>query len=159
MGDEDGLGCMIDAWKRTPELLVGVSDERAHFERDSANRPVELAPKCVPSAKGDGTMECDVLPVLVDDMFNCDDIALNAIVANFTHAPPLLLDVPVYRADIWKTDAALWSSDKEWKLHRTQCMERVRDFFGAEPPCHETGTVFRRGVLPAESCPRLVEGR
>lgn len=185
--DEDGLGCMIDAWKRTPELLVGVSDERTHFERDSANRPVELAPKCVPSAKGDGTMECDfwgddysmvlphpwvlsrkylqlymeshVLPVLVDDMFNCDDIALNAIVANFTRAPPLLLDVPVYRADIWKTDAALWSSDKEWKLHRTQCMERVRDFFGAEPPCHETGTVFRRGALPAESCPRLVEGR
>lgn len=185
--DEQSLECMIDAWKKTPDLLVGVADERTHFKRDAENRPVELAPACVPSNIGDGTMECEfwgddysmvlphpwvlsrkylqlymesqTLPALVDDLFNCDDIALNAIVANFTHAPPVLLEVPVYRADIWSTDSALWSSDKEWPLHRTQCLERVRDFFGEEPPCLQTGTVFRHGALPAGSCPREVVGK
>jgi hypothetical protein len=181
--EEESLGCMLDAWTRTPDLLVGTKDERTHFKLNEMNRPVELVGnKCVPSDAGDGITKCHfwgddysmvlphpwvlsrkylqmymeshVLPVLVDDMFNCDDIALNAVVANFTHAPPLLLDVPVYRADIWKEGAALWASDKEWKLHRTQCLERVGDFFAADPPCHETGTVFRRGTLPAESCPR-----
>jgi hypothetical protein len=44
---------------------------------------------------------------LVDNMTNCDDMMMNAVVANATGAPPVAVDIEVYRHDTWHSETAM----------------------------------------------------
>merc|ERR1719498_2133933 len=67
---------------------------------------------------------------LVDSMLNCDDILLNAVVSNYTRAPPLAVQVPVHRYPTWMDGSAMWVKDRKWKEHRGQCLEKVNALYG-----------------------------
>ena len=45
--------------------------------------------------------------------------------ANATRAPPISVDVEVYRHPTWKSGSAMWQQDKQWIAHRTVCMARI----------------------------------
>jgi len=80
---------------------------------------------------------------LVDSMHNCDDIYLNAVVSNYTRAPPVAVHVRVHRYPTWMDGGAMWVSDHKWKEHRGQCLEKVNSYYVGEPMSPDTGTVFR----------------
>jgi hypothetical protein len=92
---------------------------------------------------------------LVDSMHNCDDIYLNAVVANHTRVPPVAVEVPVHRYPTWMDASAMWVSDRKWKEHRGQCLERVNAYYIGEPMSPDTGTVFRM-ARHSLSCPASV---
>jgi len=162
--EEADFGRLIDVWRASPSDLVGAFAERDHFVRKDG-KLVELSPTCEePSGPEDTVMRCDFwgdefsqllphpwilakdylrrymenkpLTKLVDDLINCDDIYLNAVVANATQRPPIAIDVDVHRFPRWADDSSLWASDSSWADHRTQCLEEVNIFYmsqGAAP--------------------------
>ena len=66
---------------------------------------------------------------LVDNMTNCDDLFLNAVVANVTRMPPVSVDVEVFRHPTWQSGSAMWQQDKGWIAHRTVCMARIDQYY------------------------------
>mmetsp|Transcript_82514 Transcript_82514/g.145636 ORF Transcript_82514/g.145636 Transcript_82514/m.145636 type:complete len:1803 (+) Transcript_82514:2-5410(+) len=82
---------------------------------------------------------------LVDDMKNCDDIYLNAVVANATKASPIALQIPVHRNPEWANGNALWvSAGKKWLEDRSRCLEEVNSMYESTSPLSKfTGTVWR----------------
>merc|ERR1712187_761924 len=86
-------------------------------------------------------------------MFNCDDIYLNVVVSNYTRAPPVAVDVTVFRFPTWKDNTtALWASDHDWFMHRSQCLEKVNAYYASEPLSPDSGTVFRSATRTL-TCP------
>jgi len=82
---------------------------------------------------------------LVDDMLNCDDIYLNAVVSNATRAAPIALDIPVHRFPEWENKDAMWvSQGKKWAEKRSRCFEEVNAIYAGEPMSEDTGSVWRR---------------
>jgi hypothetical protein len=123
-------------------------------------------------------MQQEPMVWLVDNMTNCDDLFLNAVVANSTRAPPVSVDVEVFRHPTWKSGSAMWQQDKSWIAHRTVCMARIDEYYrkrGGVPAgvseleldgieryrpqgshAMETNTVWRRGDRH-QTCPAAAD--
>lgn len=178
--EEKDLLRLVDVWRLHPEQLVGAYMERDHFAKDSAGHLVELRPnysnvdihakvligeywgpeysQVLPHPWVISKdylrlyMESQTLAWFVDETHNCDDIYMNAVVANSTRAPPIAVDVAVHFFFTANDDSSMWNSDPDWARHRTDCLERVNRFYAAEPQSKETGTVWRvaQGSFVAE---------
>ena len=102
-------------------------------------------------------MAMEAMTALVDNMTNCDDILMNALVANATGRPPVAVDVQVLRHATWRAkNSAMWQRDPDWVTHRSTCMRHVQEYFRpvakrtsaaqcpASPPMIESGAVWQR---------------
>ena len=95
---------------------------------------------------------------LVDSMTNCDDMLLNAIVANATGKAPIGVQASVLRHPSWRSTTAMWKADPEWTTHRAQCMEAIQAYYHPEgeraagagwptgPPELQSNAVWRRST-------------
>jgi hypothetical protein len=107
-------------------------------------------------------MEQDPLTWLVENMTNCDDIIMNAVVAHETGLPGIATQAEVYRHPTWAEGDAMWVSDPDWMQHRAQCMAHVelhyRDASSkkrklpASPPSLDTHAVWQRSAEIQKAC-------
>jgi hypothetical protein len=82
---------------------------------------------------------------LVDNMMNCDDFYLNAVVANATKEPGVAVAVTLNKFTQWGDKTAMHDTDPLWARHRSECLGSIEEMFKDEPQDMNTHTIWRRG--------------
>ena len=67
----------------------------------------------------------------VDKVFNCDDILLNFLIANYTNAPPIMVKGEVI--DVLTTSEKGLSHESGWINARHKCLNEFVTMFGSNP--------------------------
>lgn len=110
----------VDYEKGYTMVLIGASFFSRHYaERYSGNDAASVA-----------------LRNIVDELHNCDDIAMNCMVASATEMPPIHVTGLVY--SIQRPASPGLSEDVSWYTHRNQCLQMIASIYGGSLPLLRT---------------------